>query len=83
MELPEEVVKDKQMWGECLSGALTEDAFKSAAKEVGFKSIKIISKTLYREVKGLRFNSITIVGSKTEKDANPKAPSSCASGGCC
>ncbi|MCK4846217.1 MAG: methyltransferase domain-containing protein [Deltaproteobacteria bacterium] len=83
VELPEEVVKDKQMWGECLSGALTEDAFKSAAKEVGFKSIKIISKTLYRETKGLRFNSITMVGSKTEKDADSKAASSCASGGCC
>ena len=82
--LPEEILNDKQMWGECLSGAMTEEGFMSAAKEAGLQGLRTISKSLYREVEGIHFYSVTVSGYKTEEvKSNDNEPPKCLPNGCC
>lgn len=55
---------DRELWGECISGALKEDEFISICKEAGFYGLRITSRTPYRDVDGLKFSSIVIHGYK-------------------
>ncbi|MFQ5442062.1 MAG: methyltransferase domain-containing protein [Thermodesulfobacteriota bacterium] len=58
-EVPEEMRDDKELWGECISGALTVDEFLNHAVEAGFHGAGLLSKDFYREAGGIRFYSIT------------------------
>lgn len=58
---------DRKLWGECISGALVEEEFKSFAKEAGFYGLEILSRTFYREVDGRKFWSLTLQGWKRGK----------------
>jgi ubiquinone/menaquinone biosynthesis C-methylase UbiE len=58
-----------QLWGECISGALSEDAFLAALERAGFYGVSILKKTFWREVEGTRFYSVTVRGFKFEKKA--------------
>jgi len=60
---------DGQLWGECISGALSEDAFLAALERAGFYGVSILKKTFWREVEGTRFYSVTVRGYKFEKKA--------------
>lgn len=60
---------DGQLWSECISGALTEEAFLSAFERAGFYGISILSKSFWREVQGCKFFSITVRGYKFEKSS--------------
>jgi hypothetical protein len=60
---------DGQLWGECISGALSEDAFLSAFERAGFYGGSILKKTFWRDVEGTRFFSVTVRGFKFEKKA--------------
>ena len=66
-EVPEYMTADKKLWGECISGAMKEDEFVKAARGAGFYGLQILSKTLYREIEGIRFYSITLRGYKFRK----------------
>lgn len=66
-EIPGTVRKDPTLWGECIAGALTEEEFIRAAREAGFYGMTVTSRTPYREVKGVVFNSATITGYKFAK----------------
>jgi SAM-dependent methyltransferase len=66
-ELPEHIRNDKQLWGECLAGALTEDSFIRAAREAGFYGLLTVSRSLYRKLDGIRFDSIVLNGYKLQK----------------
>lgn len=63
-DVPQHLRADKKLWGECLSGAMREDEFVKAAREAGFYGLHIISKSLYREIEGIRFYSVTLKGYK-------------------
>jgi hypothetical protein len=58
---------DGRLWGECISGALTEEAFLAALERAGFYGVSILKKTLWKEVEDRRFFSITARGYKFEK----------------
>ena len=60
---------DGRLWGECISGALTEEAFLSALERSGFYGVSILKKTFWREVEGCTFSSVTVRGYKFEKKA--------------
>lgn len=64
-DVPEPMRLDKRLWGECISGALREDEFLALAREAGFYGLEVISRGPYREVDGLRFNSVTVKGHKS------------------
>jgi radical SAM protein with 4Fe4S-binding SPASM domain len=68
-EVPPRLRADGQLWGECISGALSEDAFLSAFERAGFYGVAILKKTFWREVEGTRFYSVTVRGFKFEKKA--------------
>ncbi|MBI1824038.1 MAG: methyltransferase domain-containing protein [Nitrospirae bacterium] len=56
-----------QLWGECISGALTQEEFLAYLEEAGFYGLEIIKKTFWKEVEGYPFYSVTARGFKFEK----------------
>jgi ubiquinone/menaquinone biosynthesis C-methylase UbiE len=68
-EVPPPMRADGQLWGECISGALSEDGFLAALERAGFYGISVLKKTFWREVEGHRFYSVTVRGFKFEKKA--------------
>jgi len=68
-EVPPALRADGQLWGECISGALSEDGFLASFERAGFYGVAILKKTFWREVEGTRFYSVTVRGFKFEKKA--------------
>ncbi len=65
--VPSHIGMNPRLWGECISGALTQEAFFQYLEQVGFYGISLLKKTLYREVEGYKFYSVTIRAYKYEK----------------
>ncbi len=63
-EVPEPMRADKKLWGECVSGAITEEDFLRLSREAGFYGLNVIARYLYRVVNGINFYSITLNGYK-------------------
>jgi radical SAM protein with 4Fe4S-binding SPASM domain len=68
-EVPPGMRADGRLWGECISGALTEEAFLAALERAGFYGVSILQKTFWREVENCRFHSVTVRGYKFAKKA--------------
>ena len=68
-EVPPKMRADGQLWGECISGALTEEAFLAGIEKAGFYGVSVLKKTFWREVEGCTFSSVTVRGYKFEKTA--------------
>ena len=68
-EVPPALRADGQLWGECISGALSEEAFLEEFERAGFYGVSILTKTFWREVGGTRFHSVTVRGFKFAKTA--------------
>ena len=68
-DVPPKMRADGQLWGECISGALTEEAFLSAVERSGFYGVSILQKSFWKEVEGCTFSSVTVRGYKFEKKA--------------
>jgi len=65
-EVPEAMQSRKDLWGECVSGAMTLGHFIEAAKKSGFIGLCFEKDYLWKEVEGIRFYSFTIRGYKLE-----------------
>ena len=61
--------KDPRLWGECISGALTEEAFLLDLERAGFYGVSVLARTFWKEVEGYRFFSTTVRGYKFQKTA--------------
>lgn len=66
-EVPVSMKQDKKLWGECISGAITEAEFFNITRKVGFYGLEIVNRYLYKEVDGFTFYSITARGYKFKK----------------
>ncbi len=66
-DVPQTMQKDKELWGECISGALSEEAILEKVKKAGFYGTEILNAYLYKEVEGMQFYSITLTGYKFNK----------------
>ncbi|MEK6680838.1 MAG: methyltransferase domain-containing protein [Nitrospirota bacterium] len=66
-EAPEEIKRDKELWGECISGSVTQEEFLRLAKDAGFYGIEILKRDFYKEVEGIKFYSVTLRGFKFRK----------------
>ena len=66
-DVPPKMRADGQLWGECISGALTEEAFLAGVEKAGFYGVSVLKKTFWREVEGCKFYSVTVRGYKFEK----------------
>ena len=67
--VPPKLRADGQLWGECISGALTEEAFLAGVERAGFYGVSVLKKSFWREVEGCKFYSITVRGYKFQKQA--------------
>ncbi len=65
--LPEHLAHDKNLWGECLAGALTQEQFMETAQSSGFYGLEILKHSFYKEVEGFKFHSVTVRGWKFKK----------------
>lgn len=68
-EVPPALRADGQLWGECISGALSEEGLLAALERAGFYGVAILKKSFWREVQGTSFYSVTVRGFKFEKKA--------------
>ena len=68
-EVPPKMRADGQLWGECISGALTEEAFLAGVEKAGFYGLAVLKKNFWREVEGCKFYSVTVRGYKFKKKA--------------
>ncbi len=67
--VPQGMRANPRLWGECVSGALTEAEYLSKMEQAGFYGLSILKRTLWKEVEGYKFFSIVIRGFKFEKRA--------------
>ena len=68
-EVPPKMRADGRLWGECISGAMTEAAFLDALERSGFYGLSIVKKTFWKTVQDCQFWSVTVRGFKFEKKA--------------
>jgi radical SAM protein with 4Fe4S-binding SPASM domain len=68
-EVPEHIVTNDLLWGECIAGSLTEEQFLSYLEEAGFYGLQLLNKIYWKNIENHRFYSITVRGYKFEKRA--------------
>jgi MoaA/NifB/PqqE/SkfB family radical SAM enzyme/SAM-dependent methyltransferase len=66
-EVPPHLKTNVHLWGECLSGALTQEQFLAELERAGFYGLTVLSRTYWKDVEGFSFFSITVQGYKHEK----------------
>ena len=71
-EAPVSMKRDKILWSECISGAVTEKEFFHITKESGFYGLEVVNRYLYNEVDGFKFYSVTARGYKYMKSTECK-----------
>jgi len=67
-KVPEKMKNNKELWGECVSGALTINEFLDHAKNNNFKGLRIQKDYLWKEIEGIKFYSFIIEGFKCMPD---------------
>ncbi|PIQ95891.1 MAG: ubiquinone biosynthesis methyltransferase UbiE [Nitrospinae bacterium CG11_big_fil_rev_8_21_14_0_20_56_8] len=72
--VPREMRKNRELWGECASGALTLTEFFEACTLAGFHGFTVNKDYLWKEIEGIKFYSYTLSGHKA-----PAAEASCCS----
>lgn len=65
--VPAHITANPALWGECLAGALTQDAFLAELERAGFYGLTVLSRTYWKQVEGHDFYSVTVRGYKFEK----------------
>jgi len=66
-EVPLSMKQDKKLWGECISGAVTEKEFFHITKKLGFYGLEVVNRYRYKEVERVKFYSITARAYKYNK----------------
>jgi SAM-dependent methyltransferase len=69
-EVPEAMRNNKELWGECVSGALTLNKFLGYAEKSRFNGLRVQKDYLWKEVEGIKFYSYTIEGCKHVSSEN-------------
>ena len=70
VDIPEEMQNNKELWGECISGALTLKKFLEHSSKNQFKGLRVKKDYLWKEVAGIRFYSYIIEGFKVFHEKN-------------
>lgn len=58
--VPSEMMEDKNLWSECISGALTQEDFLGAMEKAGFYGLTLEKSFLWKTIGGIGFHSITV-----------------------
>ena len=65
--VPPHLRVNPQLWGECLTGALTEDELMAELERAGFYGAEILKRTFWQKIEGYVFSSVTVRCFKFEK----------------
>ena len=65
--LPKQIKEDKQLWGECLGGCVTENQLISYLEQAGFYGVEILGKTFWKTVQNINFYSVSVRAYKHKK----------------
>lgn len=68
-DVPPHLKVNPELWGECLVGALTQEAFLAELERAGFQGLTILKRTYWKDVEGYPFFSVTVEGLKVEAAA--------------
>jgi len=68
-KVPPHLKVNAQLWGECLTGSLTQEEFIAQLERAGFYGIEVLKKVYWKDVEGYPFFSVTVRGFKFEKTA--------------
>ncbi|MFN2431687.1 MAG: methyltransferase domain-containing protein [Gemmatimonadota bacterium] len=68
-DVPPHLKVNPRLWGECLVGALTCEAFLAGLERAGFYGLTILERVFWKEVEGYSFFSVTVQGFKHDKTA--------------
>ncbi|MCA8961379.1 MAG: methyltransferase domain-containing protein, partial [Planctomycetes bacterium] len=63
-DVPQELKVDQDLWAGCVSGALRRDRFLQAFVDAGFYGVEELTSSLWQEVGGIRFFSVTVAAYK-------------------
>lgn len=66
-KVPLSMRMNPRLWGECVSGALTEQEFLEGMEKAGFYGVSVLKKSFWREVEGRKFYSAVFRGYKHSK----------------
>jgi len=69
-EVPKEMRNHQELWGECISGALTLGEFLDAARPHGFHGFQIKKDYLWKIVEGIKFYSYTLEAFKSAESTS-------------
>ncbi len=58
--VPPHLRVQEHLWGECLSGALSEGEFLRGLLKAGFYGVSVLKRSFWKEVEGFRFYSVTV-----------------------
>lgn len=64
--VPPHLRVNPELWGECLSGALTEDELLAELERAGFHGIELLKRAFWRRVQGHAFSTVTVRAYKHE-----------------
>lgn len=62
--VPAAMRDNRELWGECVSGALTLDEFLDYSRQAGFYGFNVTKDYLWKEVEGIRFYSYLLTAYK-------------------
>jgi len=65
--VPPHLRVNPQLWGECLTGALTEQELMAELERAGFYGVEILKKAFWQKIEGYTFSSMTVRAFKFEK----------------
>ena len=60
---------NEQLWGECIVGALSQEAFVAKLEQAGFYGLALLKHTFWKTIEGYHFYAVTVQGRKFEKTA--------------
>lgn len=66
-DVPQDLKDDKQLWGECVSGALEKSKYLKAATDAGFYGLQVLKSYVWQSIGDVDFISITLKGFKMDR----------------
>ncbi|MBI2390848.1 MAG: methyltransferase domain-containing protein [Deltaproteobacteria bacterium] len=67
--VPPHLRVNPELWGECLSGALTADELLAELERAGFHGVEVLRRAFWRKVQGHTFSTVTVRAYKHEAAA--------------
>lgn len=65
--VPQHLQDNKELWGECVSGAIPREEYFKMAENAGFFGLEVDKAFVWKKIEGIKFISITLKGYKRSR----------------